>query len=579
MELQEEEFDVSNLLEDVVDFHHPLGMEKGVDLVLDPCDGSVIRYSRVKGDRVKLKQVLCNLISNAVKFTDEGHVTVRAWVQKQMQHDTRSMDFMFEVDDTGKGIPKEKYISVFENYVQVKETGSGQGGTGLGLGIVKSLVHLMHGDIGIMDKDIGEKGTCFRFNVHLTLSDSETMLNYGSSAISKEDLEYGPSDMNQANTSVAASNICSISPRLHVCSFSSRPEASQVILLLANEERRRTSQRFMESLEIKVKVVKQWKNLFDTLIKIKGHNSDGQCSPIESSDSSCWSTPHDSFLKARGVPMAGVKYMMSSVLKKTGNGAAPGFILIVIDANAGRFSELYRIVSNFKKELPNPCKVVWLDNPLQRSINSKAIDENDDVISKPFHGSHLFQVIKLLPEYGGALESRSSKAKTEGTLHVCSKAPVHQGETQECGDSSNRKPLSGRNFLLVEDNKLARKVAKATLERLGATIDECENGKHAVRLVYECLNQKSPYDYILMDCHMPDMDGFQATRRIREMEMEMEKEKSYVVPIPIIALTGLTENITAEAGNGIDFHIVKPINRENLLEAIRHIHTRKSGIK
>lgn len=78
---------------------------------------------------------------------------------------------------------------------------------------------------------------------------------------------------------------------------------------------------------------------------------------------------------------------------------------------------------------------------------------------------------------------------------------------------------------------------------------------------------------------MPDMDGFQATRRIREMEMEMEKEKSYVVPIPIIALTGLTENITAEAGNGIDFHIVKPINRENLLEAIRHIHTRKSGIK
>lgn len=181
MQLEEEEFDVFNLLEDVVDFYHPVAAKKGVDLVLDPCDGSVVGYSRVKGDRGKLKQVLGNLLSNAVKFTDEGHIAVRAWTRKpkllqnsstvtfnqfgfkqylscffrnktqprsdvestrSIQEDPHSMDFIFEVDDTGKGIPKENYKSVFENYVQIKDTSLGQGGTGLGLGIVQSLVSI-----------------------------------------------------------------------------------------------------------------------------------------------------------------------------------------------------------------------------------------------------------------------------------------------------------------------------------------------------------------------------------------------------------------------------------------------------
>ena len=82
MQLEEEEFDLAQLLEDVVDLYHPIGIKKGVDVVLDPYDGSAIKFSQVKGDRGKLKQILCNLLSNAVKFTCEGHVTVRTWVRK-----------------------------------------------------------------------------------------------------------------------------------------------------------------------------------------------------------------------------------------------------------------------------------------------------------------------------------------------------------------------------------------------------------------------------------------------------------------------------------------------------------------
>lgn len=182
MLLNEEEFDLSHLLEEVVDIYHLVSMEKGVDLILDPCNGSIIKYSQVKGDKQRLKQVLCNLLSNAVKFTKEGHITVRVWAQKptlsnsiiktnqhsitkhlsclfskknepeedlektmnSVKQELHSMDFVFEVDDTGKGIPKENYKSVFENYVQVKETDPVQEGTGLGLGIVQSLVGITY---------------------------------------------------------------------------------------------------------------------------------------------------------------------------------------------------------------------------------------------------------------------------------------------------------------------------------------------------------------------------------------------------------------------------------------------------
>lgn len=178
MQLEVEEFDLGQVLDEVVDMYYPLGFKKGVDVILDPCDGSIMKFYHVKGDRGKFKQILCNLLSNAIKFTSEGHVVVRTTVRKPckenaiiasnrsnsvlsrltrlcykdngtfnsldeispVQEDPNCMEFMFDVEDTGTGIPKEKQKSVFENFVQVKETAFRQEGCGLGLGIVQSLV-------------------------------------------------------------------------------------------------------------------------------------------------------------------------------------------------------------------------------------------------------------------------------------------------------------------------------------------------------------------------------------------------------------------------------------------------------
>ncbi|MED6183995.1 hypothetical protein PIB30_043120 [Stylosanthes scabra] len=645
MQLEEEEFDVFQFLEEVVDSYHNVAMKKGVDIVLDPFNDSVHRYSHTKGDRVKLKRVLCNLLDNAVKFTDEGHIAVRVKAQKPtlqnsmsmmsvsnqnrywsclfinrennephddddieannstQQDHSNTMDFIFEVDDTGKGIPKDKHESVFENYVQVKETAIDHGGTGLGLGSVRSLVRLMHGDIRIVDKDSGAKGTCFRFNVHLT-----TVCEMRTDDITRES-ESKPVDRNQSHGltihhTSSGSSMCSLSPKLPICGPStSRREGSRVVLLIQGDERRRATQRFVERKGIRVKVLKEWRDLFHTLNKIKKKGLKS------SSSGSSSSSAIPSFANAP----------LSASMDETESTRA--FVLIVIDAKAGPFQELCRLVSEFKRGLCISCRVVWLENPISPSVDFKSLNEddydpNDIVLHKPLHGSSLFQVLSLLPEYGGGsmrasgsiLASPSAIQRVElekcGTSrsrngkepqqcfgdqsHDSSKArtssPVHQGGTKESEDPrSSNKPLSGKRIMVVEDDKAARMVASTFLEQLGASVEKCENGKQAVELVKEGLSRdfpNPPYDYILMDCQMPEINGYEATRQIREIE------KEYDIHIPIIALTANTEEeakMRSESGKdhrpltleaGMDHHLVKPIKKDKLLEAITKVHAR-----
>ncbi|KAF8379736.1 hypothetical protein HHK36_029184 [Tetracentron sinense] len=637
MQLEEEDFNLAQLLEDVVDMFHPVGIKKGVDVMLDLCDASIIKFSHIKGDRGKLKQILCNLLSNAVKFTSDGHVSVRTWVTKlssknsiiasnrkgilnflspllcknngayddldalhTIQQNQNCMEFLFEVDDTGKGIPKEKQKSVFENFVQVKGTALEHGGTGLGLGIVQSLVRLMGGEIRIVDKEPGETGTCFKFNIFFTTCEAGEAMPV---ITAEEDIKFhgdnAPSDLHQH----IGLNIRPLSPKA---------EGSHVVLLIKGDERRRISQKFMESLGIKVLVVKRWYNLFHTLewIERKLHHLSLLSSSTKSELSKSVSHNSNSEVKDEIVDAKDGTDHIMPLHKKTSFRGTSNFILIVIDISAGPFSEMCSVMAGFKEVLYNnnaSCKVVWLDTSSLRGTQLRGIKEDkqvpcDHIISKPFHGSRLYQVIGLLPEYEGVIQSILSKSKRESAMEVAdlsmdpsssakhtqvgSKSeisPFRHNHTlkreliQEDGETSSEKPLSGKKILVVEDDRMLRKVAMTIIRRLGAVVETCENGEEALEQVCNALsNQRTqgaskilPYDYILMDCEMPKMNGYETTRQIRK------EEKWYDIHIPIIALTA---NAAAEDANktmeaGMDFFITKPLKKDQLLDVIRSIAT------
>nr|VDD10633.1 unnamed protein product [Brassica oleracea] len=578
MQLKEEEFNLAKLVEDVIDFFHPVAMKKGVDVVLDMHDGSVFKCSNVRGDGGKLKQILNNLVSNAVKFTVQGHISIRAWAQRtssnavlasdnegglskfskkskdqgsmsnSVRNNGKMMEFVFEVDDTGKGIPMEMRKSVFENYVQVRETDQGQQGTGLGLGIVQSLVRLMGGEIRIIDKAMGEKGTCFEFNVLLSAASE--------SQVSRQDTEEGDHMHGAIKTSSGGSmSIRSMSPRLHNwLSSSPKQERSRVLLLMKDGERRRVTEKYIKSLGIKVTVVKKWEHLNHVLERLIGVSRQGSMGRNESLSSS-----------SRELPLIGMDGIdsRSQTPKRTRHGFSPA-LLVVIDAETRSFPELYDIVEQFRRGLHHgvSCKVVWLNDRGDGSLRG------DISCSKPFHGSCLNKVLKMLPEFGGT----EPKEDKQGALKP-----------------SEDELLSGKRVMVVDDNHTTSLYATIKLKKMGASeIKQCYNGKEAVRLVSEWLTQREheeggssemllPFDYIFMDCQMPEMDGYEATREIRKME----EKYGAGLHIPIIAVSGhdhgSTEAIkTIEAG--MDAFLEKNLNHDQLAKVIREITSKRGAM-
>lgn len=431
----------------------------------------------------------------------------------------------------------------------------------------------MGGDIEIVDKENGERGTCFRFNVFLAIREASANDNntQGDKDLAGGDSAAGDTQLQHMNLTVKAPSpslsIRTNSPRLNILSPGSRHEGSHVVLLIANEERRRIAQKFMENLGINVSAVSRWERLHSTLKRLKSkfgsihspHSSLGKSDLSSRSDSES-----ASFKEVPLSAMEGTEHKLQGYKRR----GAPSFILLVIDATAGPFLELFNIVAEFRRELQCNCKVVWLDKPTSRSINfdgleDETMDPNDDVLLKPFHGSRLYKVIKLLPEFGGVQSKSHGKASRDAGSSSYSKHPYRTGksrskagrhEIQEEGSSSSehsrrdimpnasvllktgnssgegpssrykqteieeedgetsqaQKPLRGKKILVADDSMMLRRVAEINLRHLGATVEACENGEAALQLVRSGLKDQRdlgaphilPYDYILMDCEV-----------------------------------------------------------------------------
>lgn len=160
------DFDLYQLLDDLEDMLHLRAMDAGLELIFDRSE-NLPRYLHT--DDLKLRQVLMNLLGNAIKFTPQGEVVLRleARANETLKNQAQSYTLNFTISDTGVGIAPEELVNLFEAFSQTESGRESQEGTGLGLVISRQFVQLMGGDISVSSQ-LG-KGTTFKFSIQAQL--------------------------------------------------------------------------------------------------------------------------------------------------------------------------------------------------------------------------------------------------------------------------------------------------------------------------------------------------------------------------------------------------------------------------
>ena len=163
LKLEHEPLDLQTLTEEATTAFSAVAHQQGLELILDI---QLAHYRQVRGDALRIRQILLNLLNNAIKFTSEGSVTVRVREFQSPEGDGR---VSFEVEDTGVGISEQEASRIFDAFAQAGEDSARQsGGTGLGLAVCKRLTELMGGTIRLRSQP--GRGSCFGFTLPFELS-------------------------------------------------------------------------------------------------------------------------------------------------------------------------------------------------------------------------------------------------------------------------------------------------------------------------------------------------------------------------------------------------------------------------
>ena len=444
MELEEHPFDLRQCIEQVMDVFASKAASQGLDLIYQIDHNVPIQ---IIGDSVRLRQILLNLVSNAIKFTHKGEVFVEV---KHTGSIKDGLELTFNVKDSGIGIPKDKLSRLFKAFSQVDSSTTRQyGGTGLGLVISERLIKLMEGEIWV-NSEVG-KGTTFSFNIK-TKAGQQSEKQYAYLNTSENDgKKVLVIDDNQTNLSILKAQL----------------ELWKLVPIIALSGKRALNI-LAEDKEFKLVITDMQMPEMDgigTAERIKGHLPE--------------------------VPII----LLSSVG----------------DESRTKYPHLF-----------------------------------DSVLTKPVKQTQLFNLVQA--------------ALKQHKLIPSTQSPVEKKTSILSGDFAIAHPLQ---ILLAEDNLINQKLATRVLSKLGYSIDIAENGKIAV----DMLGEKS-YDIILMDVQMPEMDGLEASRYIRQTNVKQ--------PV-IIAMTAnaMPEDRETCLQAGMNDYISKPINLEILVEKLANTYQLK----
>ena len=457
---------------EIIDFGLRTAVAESVDLLAERAASKGVNLAclfhadvpvALRGDPGRLRQILINLLGNAVKFTEQGDVVLSVTLLHQTDTDAT---VRFAVQDTGIGLSLVAQGQLFQSFSQADNSTTRKfGGTGLGLAICKQLTELMGGRIGV-DSKVGE-GSTFWFTAQFGKQQQAIAT---ASAMVSEGL-YG----------------------LQLCIVDDSPINRRILELYA----------------------KQWG--VQCLIA-----EDGQ--------------------KA-----------LALMRKAAVKGQACDLAIIDMQLPGIHGLELAKAIK--ADPVLAPTKLVLLTSQGQRG-DAKAAHEAGYAayLSKPVHALQLHECLTTL--------LKQSAGKTA------------QPELVTRHSLAERTAQATTKILLVEDNAVNQKVAVRILEKFGYRVDLVANGLEALEAL-----ARIPYAAVLMDCQMPEMDGFAATREIRRREAmgtgPEPKDGSSPSPrasrhVPIIAMTAsvLQGDRDRCLAAGMDDYVGKPVQPKVLAEAL-----------
>ncbi|MGR5176344.1 response regulator [Vibrio mediterranei] len=570
----------------------PKVKEKGVELNVD-IDESV--PYRVQVDDHRLRQILMNFMSNAVKFTDKGCVTIGVHYLGQIDS---LASLQFEVQDSGIGIDKDRQSTIFEAFAQEDDSTTRQfGGTGLGLAISTQLIELMGGEIQL--DSVKGLGSRFYFNLALEVDEKHyqqrgklhqnEIVMVCSSKVYEERIKrdltfYGLSAIKVVPCLQAAISEYGNKQVLIVVESGGRNQGSELLSysqLNVGENAICLIRQFdspNQDFGNNISALLTYPLLGNRLLKaLEACSKSLEVGALSMSRSVDASSQKLRVLLVEDNPVN--QKVASLYLKKIGcefdivqngkealewfcSGNQYSFVLMDCMMPVMDGFEATKAIRTFESETSQPRTPIIaltasvVDDDIQKCFDSGM----DDYVPKPFKAEVLKDKIAAVVEMKDAF-LQPSKVSTVRASEINEdelKRPVgHHRKRDNTPDSSN-----GR-VLLVEDNLVNQKVASLHLEKAGFEFVIAGDGKEAVD-VYE---RDSGFDVILMDCMMPIMDGFHATKAIRAIE-----DAQGLKPTPIIALTAsvVDDDIQKCFEAGMDAYVPKPVRREKLLHEMKH---------
>ena len=464
LKLETLNFDLHATVEDAVGLLGERADAKGLELM------SLIQAgvpTSLRGDPGRLRQVLVNLIGNAIKFTERGEVVIAVSIVDDAVGTVDAPQGMpyrtlkFEVADTGVGIAEEQLEKLFQPFTQADGSNTRKyGGTGLGLAICKQLIGMMGGQIGVRSK-VGE-GSVFWFTLSFSLQ-----------AAADQPM-----------------------PLLHTALRGQR--------VLIVDDHLTNRQVLEQSLSKQGVICESATDGFHALECLRG---------------------------AAGRQMP--------------------FDVAILDMQMPGMDGL-ELAHHIKSDPQiSATPLVLLTSVGQRGDAKKAQDVGIAAyLTKPIRQSLLYECLSVV--LGSVLETGTATAPSGSSIitrHTLSEAHIRS------------KPV----ILVVDDNPVNQKVAANMLEKLGHRVNVAANGREAVESM-----ARMSYALVFMDCQMPEMDGFEATRIIRQQEQQARQMGELSSHIPIIAMTANAMQDDRERclAVGMDDFISKPVAKKAIEAAL-----------